>query len=510
MSDEHLAGEARSQLSRRRFLAQSTLIAATGAATPLATRALGPQSSGSAQEGAGASSQPPPPATHLLADWVVHCGMSDVPAGVRKEALRSIVNWIGVTLGGSSQEAVSIALLTLAPFSCSSGESIFGRTEKLDPLRTALITGISSHVLDFDDTDLRTIIHPAGPVAAALFALCQTQRISGAEFLQAFILGVEVECRLGRAIYPSHYDMGWHITGTCGAFGAAAACGRALGLNTHQMQMALGIAATEAAGLKIMFGSMCKSLNIGRAAENGLLAALLAAKGFTSSDQALEGKDGYIYAASRQHNYDALTQGLGEHFEISNNTYKPFACGIVIHPAIDAVLQLRTEYHIKPADVRSIALRVNPLVLQLTGKQEPKDGLEGKFSIYHSVAVALTRGYAGPDEYSDEAVNDPAIVALRRRVSVRTDPAVRADEAFVTLTMMDGRTLEKHVEHAVGSIERPLTDRELDSKYRQLAKKILPGPQLEALLSLAWNLESCKDAAELPRLGARHAEAEHG
>ena len=152
----------------------------------------------------------------------------------------------------------------------------------------ALVNGISSHVLDFDDTDLRTIIHPAGPVAAALFAMCQSHPVNGAAFLHAFILGVEVECRLGRAIYPSHYDMGWHITGTCGAFGAAAACARILNLDTHKTQMALGISATEAAGLKIMFGSMCKSLNVGRAAENGLLAARLAHNGFTSSLEFIE------------------------------------------------------------------------------------------------------------------------------------------------------------------------------------------------------------------------------
>jgi 2-methylcitrate dehydratase PrpD len=511
MNDEQIRIKSDPQLSRRRFLSQSTLVAAMGVGTSRAATQLALQSQEGTPPGSAQPTEESIPVTHILADWVVHCRRSDVPASVRKEALRSIVNWIAVSVGGSPQDAVSIGLATLTPFSCASGGHLFGRSEKLDPLRTALISGISSHVLDFDDTDLRTIIHPAGPVAAALFAICQMQRMSGAEFLHAFVLGVEVECRLGRAIYPSHYDMGWHITGTCGAFGAAAACAKALNLDTSQMEMALGVAATEAAGLKVMFGSMCKSLNVGRAAENGVLAALLAAKGFTSSDRAIEGKDGYIYAASRQHDYGALTQGLGKHFEISNNTYKPFACGIVIHPSVDGVLQLRSEYHLKPVDVRSIALRVNPLVLQLTGKQEPKTGLEGKFSIYHSVAVALARGFAGPDEYSDESVNDPTVVALRRRVTVRTDPSVRADEAYVTLTTVDGRTLEKHIEHAVGSIERPLTDSELNTKYRQLTKPILPIQQSEELLSLAWDLEHCADAAELPRLAARRrAEAERG
>jgi 2-methylcitrate dehydratase PrpD len=495
-------------VSRRTFLARSSLAAAAGVAAPLATGGSALEAATPTPPSLDKPSESPPPVTHLLADWVVRCSPSEVPGAVRKEALRSIVNWVGVTVGGSSQDAVSAALETLAPLSRGSEGLLFGRAEKLDPLGTALVSGISSHVLDFDDTDLRTIIHPAATVAAALFAICQSHKTSGADFLHAFILGVEVECRLGRAIYPSHYDMGWHITGTCGAFGAAAACAKVLQLDSRKMEMALGIAATQAAGLKIMFGSMSKSLNIGRGAENGMLAALLAAHGFTSSESAIEGKEGYVYAASSQHDYAALTQGLGEHFEISHNTYKPFACGIVIHPIIDAVLQLRTEYHITPADVRSVTIRANPLVLELTGKKEPRNGLEGKFSVYHSAAVAIARGYAGPAEYSDEAVNDPAVVSLRRLVTVRVEDAVHSDEAFVTLATADGRTLEKHVEHAIGSMERPLSDSELDVKYRQLCKTVLPKSQLEELLSRAWNLESNPDAAELPRLGAKEKTAE--
>lgn len=498
--------------SRRRFLAQSALLAASGVTSPVGATALmsGNSSSRHAFEQENVQNTPPPPVTRLLADWVVHCSPDSVPAEARKEALRSIVNWLGVAIGGSSEDPVGIALATLLPLSCSSGVAIFGRAEVLNMPWAALVNGISSHVLDFDDTDLRTIIHPAGSVAAALFALCQGYPVSGAALLHAFILGVEVECRLGRAIYPSHYEMGWHITGTCGAFGAAAACARILNLDTQRTQMALGVAATQASGLKIMFGSMCKSLNVGRAAENGLLAALLAKNGFTSSQEAIEGKEGYIYTTSTQHNYAALTDGLGEHYEITHNTYKPFACGIVIHPAIDAALQLRAAYHLQPSDVRSISIRANPLALQLTGKQEPHSGLEGKFSIYHSVAVALVRGYAGPAEYTDAAVSDPVVIALRHTVVVRPDPQVRADEVFMTLTTTDGRTLERHVEHAVGSLERPLTNAELEEKYRQLTKNVLPKQQSERLLAMAWQLESSPDVAELARLGSRQAEVKRG
>jgi len=489
-------------LSRRTFISQSALTAIAGIATPIASSGQRVYAGTPVSAHPEKDIEPPPPVTQILADWVARTSSEDVPAPVRKEAVRSLVNWIGVTIGGSQQDAVTFALKTLAPFSSASGVSLFARPEKVDPLRAALVSGISSHVLDFDDTDLRTIIHPAATVASALFALCQVHPMTGTEFLHAFILGVEIECRIGRALYPSHYEMGWHITATCGAFGAAAACGKAMKLGAHKLEMALGIAATEAAGLKITFGSMSKSFGVGRGAENGLFAAMLSASGFTSTEGALEGKDGYVQAASRHHDYSALTEGLGQHFEISHNTYKPFACGIVIHPAIDAILQIRAGHSITPSDVHAIVVRANPLVLSLTGKKDPKTGLEGKFSIYHSVAIAMVRGYAGQREYSTESVNDPQVVALRRLVRVIPDPTVRSEEAFVNLITNDQHIHEVHVEHAIGSMERPLTDAELNSKFRELAKDILPQAQVDELLSRTWALEMSKDAAELPKIGA--------
>lgn len=494
---------ASSQFSRRTFLVQGALAGASANALVLAT----PNAAAQAPVPAVASdpitpSASTPPVTKILSEWLVSCPPSAVPDSVRKEAVRSIVNWAGVTVGGSNQQAVVRALDAIEPLCPGTAAHLFGRTETLDPLRAAFLTGVSSHVLDYDDTHLPTIIHPAGPVASALFALAQQRPVSGADLLHAFVLGTEIECRLGRAIYPSHYDMGWHITGTCGAFGAAAACGRILGLNVQQMQWALGIAATEAAGLKIMFGSMCKSFNIGRAAENGLLAALLAQKNFTSSDQGIEGHEGYIFAASRQHNYGALIDGLGQHFEISLNTYKPYACGIVIHPIIDAVIQLRKQHSLKAANVRSISIRANPLVLQLTGKKAPATGLEAKFSVYHSAAIALIRGFAGEREYTDQAARDPAVVALRQRVTVTIDPAIRADEAYVTIEMQDGQTFARHIEHAIGSLQNPLSNDDLSSKFTQLATGILPDAQVQKLLAACWNLPAMHNAGDLPRLGA--------
>src|SRR5206468_2595290 len=212
--------------------------------------------------------------------------------------------------------------------------TVLGRGERVDIMHAAMLNGIASHTFDFDDTHLETVIHPAGPVASAILALAEYTEVTGRAFLHAFVLGVEVECRIGKAVYPSHYDIGWHITGTAGVFGAAAAAGKLLGLSEQQLVWALGIAATQSSGLREMFGSMCKPFHVGVAARNGLAAALLAAKNFTSADNGIEGRRGFANVLSAKRDCHAITEGLGETWELLRNTYKPFACGIVIHPAI--------------------------------------------------------------------------------------------------------------------------------------------------------------------------------
>jgi 2-methylcitrate dehydratase PrpD len=437
--------------------------------------------------------------TRTLARYVVNSKPSDIPQNVKREGVRSILNWLGCAVGAAHHEAVECAMAALMPFAGPAQASILGRGEKTDIMHAALMNGITSHVFDFDDTHLPTIIHPSGPVASAIFPLAEYRDVTGAELLHAFILGVEVECRIGNAVYPNHYDVGWHITGTTGVFGAAAAAGKLLGLDEQRMLWALGIAGTQSSGFREMFGTHCKSFHPGRAAQNGLAAALLAEKNFTSSNQVLEAKRGFANVMSTKQDYTRITEGLGKTFEVTLNSYKPFACGIVIHPAIDGCVQLKKENGLTGAEIQKVELTVAPLVLELTGKRTPQVGLQGKFSVFHSCAVALLKGAAGEKEYSDAMVKDPQVVALRDRVEAVIDPKLRDDEVHVRLTLKDGRRLEKYVEHAIGSKEVPMTNEQLEAKFRGLADDIL-GPQAAAkLLALAWNIEGLQDAAEICR-----------
>jgi 2-methylcitrate dehydratase PrpD len=323
------------------------------------------------------------------------------------------------------------------------------------------------------------------------------QPVSGRDFLHALIMGVEVECRIGNAVYPAHYDRGWHITGTAGVFGAAAACGRSLGLSEQQMTWAFGLAATQPVGLREMFGTMTKSFHPGRAAQNGQTAALLASSGFTSTEVALEGKSGWANVLSTSRNYAEITGSLGRSYEVSLNTYKPFACGIVIHPTIDACIQLRNEHRLTADLIDRIDLRVHPLVLELTGKKTPTTGLESKFSVYFAAALAIVAGSAGIRDFSDANANNPAIVGLRDRVTATIDSSLKEEQVRATIVLKDGRRLEKYIEHVVGSVERPMSDSDLESKFRGLAEGVLPESQTRTLIGRCWEVESLRNAAEL-------------
>ncbi|MGJ4925608.1 MmgE/PrpD family protein [Bradyrhizobium sp. HKCCYLS2038] len=445
---------------------------------------------------------PPKDVTRTLARYIVSAGYDDLPVNVRKEGVRTLLNWVGVAIGGSRHETVDIAVAVLAPFSGPQQASLFGRRERFDIMNAAFINGVSSHIFDFDDTHLKTIIHPAGPVASAIIALSELQPVSGKEFLNALVLGIETECRIGNAVYPNHYDVGWHITGTAGVFGAAAAAGKLLKLNEQQMTWALGLAASQPVGLRESFGSMNKSFNPGRAASNGIFAAILAAKNFTSSDGMIEAKRGWANTISTKQDFSEIVGELGKRYESALNTYKPFACGIVLHPAIDAAIQLRNENRLTADQIDHVDLRVNPLVLELTGKKTPQQGLEGKFSIYHAVAVAIVEGAGGEKQFSDRAVTDPTVLSLRGKVVPVVTPEIKTEQVEMTIVLKDGRKLSRRIEHAVGSVEVPMTDQQLEAKFSDLAEGIVPGASIRRIMDACWNVESLTSAADIAKMSA--------
>jgi 2-methylcitrate dehydratase PrpD len=440
-----------------------------------------------------------PQVTAELADWIVGLEPSAIPGEVRREAVRTFVNWVGCAVGGARHETADKALAAVSPFSGPRDATVLGRTERLDALHAALLNGIASHVLDYDDTHLKTIIHPAGPVASALLALAEIRPLSGRDLLTALIVGVEVECRIGNAVYPDHYDRGWHITGTAGVFGAAAAVGRAIGLDARQMRWALGLAATQSSGLREMFGTMTKSFHPGRAAQNGAFSAFLAEAGFDSSERGIEAPRGFANVLSDKQDYSEILDGLGTRWEAALNSYKPFACGIVIHPAIDGCQQIRAEIGERVTEIEAVRLLTHPLVLELTGKTAPKTGLEGKFSVYHAAACALLLGDGSPTAFTDEVVNRPDIIALRNRVKAQADPDCHEAAVTIDVTFKDGSSMTKYVERAIGSREKPLTDEQLETKFVNQASAVIGEARSRDLLALAWRIDDLDDAAAVAR-----------
>jgi 2-methylcitrate dehydratase PrpD len=436
--------------------------------------------------------------TAELVDYLLASNLAAVPADVRHEGKRALLNIVGCSLGGAEEPAVDIAMDALGPFSGPREAAVLGRRERFDPLLASLLNGIASHVHDYDDTLPKNYIHASSPVASALFAYASVNKVSGADLLHSFILGFEVVSRIGNATYPAHYSAGWHSTGSIGVFGAAVATAKLMQLDAQQMTWAIGLAATQAAGLREMFGSMGKGFHPGRSAQSGYMAALLARKGFTSGQFPLESPRGFAAVTAATYDLQKVTARLGVDFDLRENTYKPYACGIVIHPTIDACTQLREQHGLKARDVAAVELKVAPLVKDLCNKKDIKVGLEGKFSIYHAAAIGLGRGRGGLDEFTDAAVNDPELVHLRSVTEAQGDPAVGEDSVVVNLRLVDGRTFGMTLKGSLGNLQRPLDDRQLEEKLRAQATVLTPERRNE-VIAACWGIDELPDAAALVR-----------
>ncbi|WP_072392670.1 MmgE/PrpD family protein [Hyphomicrobium sp. CS1BSMeth3] len=439
--------------------------------------------------------------SRTFAELIVDTTWERLPERVRHEAKRSILNFMATALAGCREDAVEHTLASLAAFSGVEQATVIGRTERLDALSAAFLNAASGNVFDFDDTHLRTVIHPTAPILPALFALAELRSVSGRELLLAFALGVEIECRVGNAISPEHYARGWHITSTCGCLGAAAAAGKLLSLDADQLIWSLGSAATQTGGLVECLGTPAKSLSVGNAARNGLWSALLAERGFRGPPAPLEGKQGYFNAlAPSAPDWSALTRELGETWELLQNTYKPYPAGIVVHPVIDAVLALRQEHVLAPDNIERIVVRGHPLLAARTDRPHVTSGREAQVSVQHSVAAALLFGEACLAQYTDTCVRDPAALALRAKVQVERDAGIAVEAAALRIEMKDGTVHALAVPAARGSLARPLSDSEIEEKLHRLAAGWCPTHDVQPLIDAVWALDRAADAAAVPRL----------
>ena len=436
--------------------------------------------------------------TQSLAHHIVAARWEDIPPQLRHQAKRSLINFFAVTLAGCRSRPIEIALRSLTEFSGGSEVAVIGRSERIDALSAAFLNAASANVDDFCDTHTATVIHPTAPVAGALWSCAGLRPVSGSDFLLALVLGNEVQARIALAMSPSHYNRGWHITSTCGVFGAAAGAGKLLGLDEQRLVSALGTASTQSAGLCECLGMPAKSVSVGNAARNGLWSALLAAKGFAGPAEPLAGRQGFYNALGDEPNLALVTDGLGDSFEIMATSYKPYPCGFVIHPVLDCVLDWRRDH--PNVEVARVVVRGNPLLAHRTDRPEISTGRESQVSVQHAVAAALVHGKAGIDQFTDACANDPRVLALRRTVEVVRDETFSTIAAAVEVTSADGAVHRLAQSAARGSDVNPMSDADLEQKLRTVAASWHPKADVGPLIDAVWSLDESDDVSRLASL----------
>lgn len=439
-----------------------------------------------------------------LADYVLAVSFGDLPAAVRTESVRTLVNYAGCALGGAPTPTVDAALRGLQSFASPGQARVIGRRERLEPAGAALVNCLSSAAHAFDDTHLKTITHPTGPVISALFALAGMRKTTGEEFLLALMLGMEIECRLSSVLVApgAGSSGGWYITGVTGGIGAAAAVGRVLGFDRARMVSAMGLAAAQSCGVRGTHASMACAFVPATAAQAGFTAAMLAESGFECGAAALAGRNGLVEIIAPNADHDAICRDLGTTWEVLGNAYKPYPCGIVIHPAIDACLALVREHVPDPDAIESVAFEVNPGALRLCWRKLPNSVLEAQVSLYHWLAAALVTGQAGIAQAGLDCIEDPKIRAIQSRLDATANPALAIDQAKAAMRMRDGAVLTATIEHGIGSLAKPMSDDELSAKFAAQARGVLNEDQSNRLLAACWDFRSLDNAAEILALGA--------
>ena len=432
-----------------------------------------------------------------LADFIVTAAP---PPEARVAAARAVLDTVGVTLAGAAEPAARIVQRVVEADGRGACR-VIGTPLRVGAGNAALANGTAAHALDYDDMCFVSLAHPSAPLVAAAWSAAERAGASGRELLDAYVVGFEIEGRLGRAMNPRHYQRGWHCTSTLGTIGAAATTARLLGLDRQAAGHALAIAASEASGIKENFGSMVKPLHAGLAARNGVLAALLAQAGMTASQAAIDGPQGFLAAMdSEQPELGAGVDDLGSRWEIVDTgiTVKLYPSCAGTHPTLDALLDLRRREGFTGEDVEAVAIGVDPIVPTILLYDRPASGLEGKFSMPFCAAAAIVHGHVGVETFEASQLHDAAILAVQSRVSMHVDPALDPSapaltQAHVTVRLRDGRVLTACANGARGYPARPASDAELAAKFASCASRTLPAPQAARALAMLQDLDRLED-----------------
>ena len=439
----------------------------------------------------------------IISAFIAQTKLKNIPLDVREVAKRHVVDGLATMLAGAGEESSRILRRRLIDRNCRPESTTLGSPGRFSAAHAALINGVQGHVMDYDDAQAATWpsrpmgqqTHPTTPVLAASLALAESRRASGQALLASYIVGIEVACRLGDAVDPSHYLDGFHPTGTLGAFGAAAACAHFLKLEPRSIRHALGIAGTLASGLRANRGTMAKALNAGRAAENGVIAATLAADGFTASENIFEAPMGFFTAACRGR-IDSNLMRFGKPFFFIEPgvAIKLYPCAGVLHPALDIMLELRATRSIDPTKIYRIRVTLDAEAALPLVYEHPQDSLQAKFSLNFAMAVALVDGKAGLSQFSAERFGDPKVAGLMKRVELARLPIRRRKHepgiaTEIEITMMNGAVHRGQASIARGHPSIPPSRAEIEEKLRQCADGILPPRQITNLLRSCWSLE---------------------
>ena len=442
--------------------------------------------------------------TTTVADFVAKSRWEDCSAPAVATARRAILDCLGVMLAGSQEPSARILQAVALAEGGAPLATIIGTGRRTGATWAALGNGTAAHALDFDDTNFVLLGHPSAPVLSAALAAGELALADGRALIHAFLLGFEVETTLAAVINPEHYEHGWHATSTLGTLGAAAAASRLLGLDAMQIGTALAVAASQSSGLKQNFGTMTKPFHAGHAARSGVLAALLAREGWTASDQALEGPQGFFNVLGAGARRLEALDTLGAPWKIltSGVAVKPYPSCACTHSIIDGALELGRVHQIRPDDVAEVTVAVSALVPRILIHSDPRTGLEAKFSAEFSAAAALCERRVGIATFQDDKARDPAIRALMSRVKMRVDPDIPGDAerhmwTRVTVHLTDGQRWSVGPREVPGHPSNPLTDDALREKFEECARLALPEDRVQSVRQMLESLETCPDLRSL-------------